>query len=191
MNVEVRLLLGGHSPVTGDLHRYERDESGEVQEIVEPDTRVIRWDELPAVTVDATDDRPLREVFEEAFALFQRDQGLAYHFGHHQMILFDLYEPGFEENVLTGTASEQVAQWHRQGIHDPRQIRTFLALRHEWTPAQAGKLLSLDDDSAARLLKAMGYLQLDTGLYVLGQTEEAKAEREDWKRAERQAERDA
>lgn len=267
------MLLGGHSPVTGDLTRYDLDNPG-TPPVVVPDTRVIRWSELPSVTVSAPDERPLREVFEEAFALFQRDQGLAYHGGdpHPFEILFGLYEPGYEENVLAGMESEgilgvdaegrllfdtdrldrftigdlrraahigitardpdrlvayeiygmslpgasgtivaflnehweflvpyalgaaykanaalrnrrvrqQVAQWHRQGIHDPWQIRTFLARRNDWTPAQVGKLLSLDDESAARLLTAMGYVQLDTGLYVLGQTSEAKQANAEW-----------
>jgi hypothetical protein len=281
VDVEVRLLLGGHAPVTGDLTRYDLDNPGAVP-IVEPDTRAIAWADLPAVSVAAPDDRPLREVFEEAFALFQRDQGLAYHGGHHQTILFSLYAPGFEENVLaemtsdwtfgldpegrllldddrlerltigdvrraarsgltdrdphrllayevygeadvgiTGTITaflnehweflvpyalgaaykanaalrnrrirQQVAQWHRQGIHDPWQIRAFLARRNAWTPAQVAKLVSLDEESAARLLTAMGYLQLDTGLYVLGQTDEAKKARDDWEKAERRAEFD-
>lgn len=276
------MLLGGHSPVTGDLTQYDLD-NPESEPVVAPDTRVIRWADLPTVTVSAPDERPLREVFESAFALFLRDQGLEYHGGYHDTILFSTYAPGFEENVLaemssdwtfgidtegrlvldgdrlrrltigdlrraarsgltrreadrlvayevygdfslgpTGTIvaflnehweflvpyalgaaykanaalrnrriRQQVAQWHRQGIHDPWQIRAFLARRNDWTPAQVAKLVSLDEESAARLLTAMSYVQLDTGLYVLGQTDEAKKALDDWKKAERRAEFDS
>jgi hypothetical protein len=46
------LLLGGHAPVTGDLTQYDLDDPG-AEPVVVPDTRVIRWAELPTVTVGA------------------------------------------------------------------------------------------------------------------------------------------
>lgn len=255
--LEIRLFVGDHLPSDAP----------------------VSWRDLPGVSVTAKDDRPLREVFEEALTRFAEVHELSYYGGNHKDIHFCPYVEEMDANVFeaierdvlygVGTEGElilddedvaflrvgdlrraaesdyapydptrilvyekhyegagggpdfilaqlyehweflagygfhylgrlipalwyrrirrQARQWQRQGIPDMEYIRGFFAKRDYWTPSQVGKLVSLDDDSAARMLIAMGYIQLDTGLYVLGVTEEAMEKRERWIRCEQTA----
>ena len=46
---------------------------------------------------------------------------------------------------------QQVAQWHRQGIHDPWQIRAFIVLRNDWTPTPRSSRASPRPSPPSRL----------------------------------------